>query len=56
VVQDIQEVPEHFAVEVLDYDIDKYDESELSEDQNHRACRISQWTAENRSAAVRTNA
>lgn len=45
-VKDIQGIPRDYAIEVLDYDVEKYDASELTEDGNHKTCRIVEWQSE----------
>lgn len=45
-VKDIQGIPRDYAIEVLDYDVEKYDASELTEDDDHKTCRIVEWQSE----------
>jgi len=46
VVKEVQGIPAHYSVQVMDYDLHKYDPSELSEDESHKVCRIVEWPAE----------
>jgi hypothetical protein len=46
-IRDVQGIPPGYTVEVLDYDISRRDLPELSADENHRMCVISEWTADN---------
>ncbi len=45
-IHTVEGIPEHYSVEVFDYDIGKFNESELSEDHNRRVCRILEFRAE----------
>jgi hypothetical protein len=45
VVKDIRWIPSEYSVQVLDYDADKYDPKQLSEDDNRKHCRILEWHA-----------
>ena len=46
VIREIRGIPADYTVEVLDYDINRKDMPELSTDENHRMCVISEWRAE----------
>jgi hypothetical protein len=46
VVKEVQGIPSHYSVRVLDYDAEKYERTELSEDENHKACRIVEWPSD----------
>jgi hypothetical protein len=48
IVKDIRGIPADYNVQVLDYDSDKYDPNELSEDEDRKPCRISEWSANGR--------
>jgi hypothetical protein len=44
VIQAIEGLPTDVAVEVFDYDVDKYQRNhQLSQDENGRACDIKEW-------------
>lgn len=43
VVKEVEGIPSHYSVQVLDYVSDKYEPHELSEDENHKPCRIVEW-------------
>jgi hypothetical protein len=45
-IDTVDGIPEHYAIEVFDYDIDKFNESELSEDDDRRVCRILEFRSE----------
>jgi hypothetical protein len=49
-VKDIRGIPRDYAIEILDYDVEKYDASELTEGDNHKSCRIVEWQSEKQSA------
>jgi hypothetical protein len=46
VVKNVDGIPSDYSVQVLDYDAQKYAPSQLSEDDNHRPCRILEWRAD----------
>jgi hypothetical protein len=46
VIRDIQGIPPGYTIEVLDYDISRRDLPDLSTDENHRMCVISEWPIE----------
>jgi hypothetical protein len=43
VIREIRGIPADYTVEVLDYDINRKDMPDLSTDENHRMCVISEW-------------
>ncbi len=47
-IRDVQRVPEHYTVQVLDYDVSKYDAAELSRDERQKSCRITEWSSKRR--------
>jgi hypothetical protein len=44
-IRDVQGVPEHYTIQVLDYDVSKYDAAELSRDERQKSCRITEWSS-----------
>ena len=42
-IREIRGIPVDYTVEVLDYDINRKDLPDLSTDENHRMCVISEW-------------
>jgi hypothetical protein len=44
-IREIRGIPADYTVEVLDYDINRKDMPELSTDEHHRMCVISEWRA-----------
>jgi len=42
-IREIRGIPADYTVEVLDYDINRKDMPQLSTDENHRMCVISEW-------------
>ena len=44
-IREIRGIPSDYTVEVLDYDINRKDMPDLSTDENHRMCVISEWHA-----------
>ena len=45
VIREIRGIPADYTVEVLDYDINRKDMPDLSTDEHHRMCVISEWRA-----------
>jgi len=45
VIREIQGIPADYTVQVLDYDLSRRDLPDLSTDENHRLCAISEWRA-----------
>jgi len=45
IVQAIDGLTPEIAIEVFDYDVEKYDTRKLSTDENGQACEIKEWHA-----------
>jgi hypothetical protein len=45
-IREVRNVPEHYTVQMLDYDVEKYKPGELSEDECHKRCKIVEWRSE----------
>jgi len=45
IVQAIDGLTPEIAIEVFDYDVEKYDTQKLSTDENGQACEIKEWHA-----------
>lgn len=39
-IREVRNVPEHYTVQMFDYDVEKYNAGELSEDECHKQCKI----------------
>jgi hypothetical protein len=48
VVKEVEGIPTHYSVQVLDYDADKYEPHELSKDEKQKPCRIVEWQSDER--------
>ena len=44
-IQAVDGLPPDFAIEVFDYDVEKYQPQHLSQDESGRACQIKEWHA-----------
>jgi len=44
-ITEIEDIPVETIVEVFDYDTQKYDAAQLSEDEQGRPCSIQEWRA-----------
>lgn len=42
-IREVRNVPEHYTVQMFDYDVEKYNAGELSEDECHKQCKIVEW-------------
>ena len=42
-IREVRNVPEHYTVQMFDYDVDKYKANELSEDEHHHRCKVLEW-------------
>lgn len=42
-IREVRNVPEHYTVQVFDYDVQKYKAGELGEDECHKRCKIVEW-------------
>jgi hypothetical protein len=45
IIQAVDGLPPEIAVEVFDYDVEKYDSKSRSADENGKACEIKEWRA-----------
>jgi hypothetical protein len=45
IIQAIDGLTREIAIEVIDYDVEKYDSKNLSADENGKACEIKEWHA-----------
>jgi hypothetical protein len=45
-IREVRNVPEHYTVQMFDYDIEKYEPGELNEDEHHRRCKVEEWPSE----------